>query len=89
MWNCESGIYRNKTIQATMNLLVSGPKYDMAPEAESPTAQQQLLSLCRACNKGKNFDSCCQMKPKRPLKSMLGGGVVSRVIVLGSCGKTG
>ena len=30
-----------------MNLLVSGPKYDMAPGAESPTVQQQLLSLCR------------------------------------------
>ena len=39
-----------------MNLLVSGPKYDMAPRAESPTVQQQLLSLCRACSKGINFD---------------------------------
>ena len=74
-----------------MNLLVSGPKYDMAPWAESPTVQQQLLSFCRAC-KGKNFDSGCQINPKqilRPLKSMLGGGVVRRVIVLGGWGKTG
>ena len=46
-----------------MNLLVSGPNYDMAPGAESPTVQQQLLSLCRAY-KGKNFDSCCQINPK-------------------------
>ena len=58
------GIYRHKKMHATMNLLVSGPKYDMAPGAESPTVQQQLLSLCRACSKGKNFDSCCQIKPK-------------------------
>ena len=31
-------------IQATINLLVSGPKYDMAPGVESPTVQQQFLS---------------------------------------------
>ena len=37
-----------------MNLLtVSGPKYDMAPGVESPTVQQQLLSLSRACMEGK------------------------------------
>ena len=68
--------YRNKKIQATMNLLVSGPKCDMALGAESRSVPQQLLSLCRACSKGKNFDSYCQINPKsilRPLKSMLGG----------------
>ena len=46
-----------------MNLLVSGRKYDIAPGVESPTIQQQLLNLGRAC-KGKNFDSCCQLNSK-------------------------
>ena len=74
-----------------MNLLVSGPMYDMPPEAESPTVQQKLFSLCRASSKGKNRQLLPNNKKLtlRALKSMLGGGVVSRVIVLGGWGKAG
>ena len=50
-----------------MDLLVSGPKYDMAPGVESRTLQPQLLSLRRACVKGKIFNSCCQIKTKMSL----------------------
>ena len=96
----ESGLLDKVVIQAAVTLLVSGPKYDIAPEVESATVQRKLLSLCRACVKGKNLSNCCQPKPKVVLETptvhawrfkewIVVSGVVSRVVVLGAWRKTG
>ena len=77
-----------------------GLNYDMAPGVESPTLQQQLLSLCRACVKVAKLNNCCQAEAKVVLETravrawrskhtskwIVVSRVVSRVIVLGSLG---